>query len=76
MNNYSWIEKIFHKFALSSNLIREVSFDIENIFISKKDIKENHVFIFGLARSGSTILLNSLYKSDIFVFEVTIILIF
>ena len=66
MNNYSFLEKILHKFALSSQLMREVTFDVESAFnISKNDYK-SHVFIAGLARSGTTILLNSLYESNSF----------
>ena len=30
MNNYNFLEKLLHKISLSSNLIREVSFDLEN----------------------------------------------
>jgi len=30
MNNYSWLEQKLHKFALSSQFMREVTFDFEN----------------------------------------------
>ena len=66
MNNYSLLERLFHNFALSSQLIREASFDLESAFISSKSSNENHIFITGLARSGTTILLNSIYKSNVF----------
>jgi hypothetical protein len=66
MNNYSWLEKKLHKFALSSKFMREVTFDFEITNISSSSETENHVFITGLARAGTTILLNALYKSDIF----------
>ena len=70
MNNYSWLEQKLHKFALSSQFMREVTFDLESIIISAtSEIEiesENHVFITGLARSGTTILLNALYKSNVF----------
>ena len=66
MNNYSWLEQKFHKFALSSQFMREVTFDFESKNISPSSETENHIFITGLARAGTTILLNALYKSNIF----------
>ena len=68
MNNYSWLEQKLHQFALSSQFMREVTFDFE---ISHNDIpsaidNEEHVFITGLARAGTTILLNALYHSNVF----------
>ena len=66
MNNYSWLEKKLHQFALSSQFMREVTFDFESINISSRSENENHIFITGLARAGTTILLNALYESNIF----------
>ena len=66
MNNYSWLEQKLHKLALSSQFMREVTFDFGNTNISPSSETEEHVFITGLARSGTTILLNAIYKSNIF----------
>jgi len=66
MNNYSWLQQKLHKFALSSKFMREAMFDIESSAISTNQTDDNHVFVSGLARSGTTILLNALYKSDEF----------
>ncbi|WP_075507316.1 sulfotransferase [Prochlorococcus marinus] len=66
MNNYSWLEQKLHKFALSSQFMREVTFDFESTSIAPSSKTGDHVFITGLARSGTTILLNALYKSNIF----------
>lgn len=66
MNNYNFLEKLLHHLALSSQVIREVTFDLEKLFISSNHFKDDHVFITGLARSGTTILLNAIYESDIF----------
>ena len=67
MNNYSWLQKKFHQTALSSKFIRETTFDIESLFIPyQKNIEDKHVFVAGLARSGSTILLNAIYDSNLF----------
>ena len=66
MNNYSWLQQKLHQLALSSNLMREVMFDVESSAISINQIDDNHVFVSGLARSGTTILLNAIYESDEF----------
>ena len=61
MNNYSWLEQKLHKFALSSQFMREVTFDLENNNISLSSETIDHIFITGLARAGTTILLNAIY---------------
>ena len=66
MNNYTQLEKIFHKFALSPQIIREVAFDIESSLLELNNFNDNNIFITGLARSGTTILLNAIYKSNLF----------
>ena len=66
MKNYSWLQQRLHHLALSSQIIREVAFEIENSFITPKESPDNNVFITGLARSGTTILLNAIHQSDEF----------
>ncbi len=66
MNNYNFLEKILHRLALSSQLMREVTFDLDSKIKLANNEKNNHVFITGLARSGTTILLNAIYQSDFF----------
>ena len=66
MNNYSWLQQKMHQIALSSKFMREATFDIENSFISNMKTNDDHVFVSGLARSGTTILLNALYQSEEF----------
>lgn len=66
MNNYSWLQQELHRFALSSQFMREVTFDVESSAISVNQVNENHVFISGLARSGTTILLTAIYESGEF----------
>ncbi len=66
MNNYSWLQQKLHKFALSSHFMLEAMFDAENFAVSTKQSDDNHVFVSGLARSGTTILLNAIYKSNEF----------
>ena len=54
--------------ALSSNLIKETSFDLEKACFLKycDNYPDNHVFVTGLARSGTTILLNAIHQTNIF----------
>jgi len=66
MNNYSWLQQKLHQFALSSKFMCEVTFDVESSAITANQTDDNHVFVSGLARSGTTILLNALYESDEF----------
>ena len=46
--------------------MREAMFDFESSAISISKSNEHHIFVSGLARSGTTILLNALYESDEF----------
>ncbi len=66
MNNYSWLQQNLHKLALSSKFMREVAFDIETSTMTINQYDDSHVFVAGLARSGTTILLNALYESNEF----------
>ena len=68
MNNYSALQRFLHRTVLSSQFIREVMFDVEqSIFLKKDDnFNDDHVFVAGLARSGTTILLNAIYQSNKF----------
>ena len=66
MINYSWLQQKLHQIALSSQFMRETTFDVESSLISTKEIDDNHVFVVGLARSGTTVLLNSIYNSNEF----------
>ena len=56
----------YNKFALSSQFIREASFEVEKLLIKPQQKTDNHVFISGLARSGSTIILRALFESKKF----------
>ena len=68
MNNYSALQRFLHRIVLSSQLMREIMFDVEqSIFLKKDDnFDDDHVFVVGLARSGTTILLNAIYQSNQF----------
>jgi hypothetical protein len=67
-SGYSAASKLFHRIALQSKFIAEASFDLENMLVKKKDevLADNPIFISGLARSGTTILLQYLYETGLF----------
>jgi len=69
MNNYSALQKTLHKISLSPHFMREISFDIEKMLFLKKcgNTKTGpHIFVTGLARSGTTIILNALHETGNF----------
>ena len=68
MHNYSFIQRALHKIVLSSKFFKNSLYELEkNVFLkSNYSIPDNHVFITGLARSGTTIFLNSIYDSNKF----------
>lgn len=66
MKRYNFLERSLHKIALTSQFMREITFQLEDSVIKKSEYSDNHIFIAGLARSGTTILLNSIYQSNQF----------
>ena len=68
-NNYSYLVQVLHHLVLGNRFIPELLHDIEKFIYRKKirDISKNrHVFINGLARSGSTILMRSIFDTKEF----------
>ncbi len=64
---YNSLDKIIHKLALSNKSIVSLLFNIEKFFFNKKkNFCEKNYFVTGLARSGTTQLLNSLYNTGLF----------
>ena len=67
--DYSFLSKTLHHLALGSNIIPEMLLDIEMAVFKKKLDKDNlkpHVFVSGLPRSGTTLLMRSLYETNQF----------
>lgn len=61
INKYSDLQKYLHKFLLGNHSVLEFCFDIQDfLFESDKVNLFKNVFISGLARSGTTALLNNL----------------
>lgn len=64
---YNSLDKIVHKFALSNKSIASLLFNIEKFFFyENKTFSEKNFFVIGLARSGTTQLLNCLYNTGLF----------
>ncbi|MBD1157704.1 sulfotransferase [Pelagibacterales bacterium SAG-MED17] len=65
-SSFSKLEKIFLGIVFKIGFLNRVLFDIEKVFIKKKLLINKSIFICGLPRSGTSILLNTLYSSDKF----------
>ena len=64
--SYSFLDKLLFKFFLGNNIFQEVLFDVDKLFFYNKKKRINSLIITGLPRSGTTILLNELYKTKKF----------
>jgi hypothetical protein len=64
--SYSFLDKLLFRIFLGNNIFQEVLFDVDKLFFYKKRKKINSLIITGLPRSGTTILLNELYKTKKF----------
>ena len=68
-SKYNFTSKLLHHLALNSNIRCEILFDIEKFKFSKmmkSSTEGHHVFVCGLARSGTTVLMRALYQSGKF----------
>lgn len=67
-HEYNLIDRILHRFALGTNLVPLASFDIETALQKPDDsyIDEQHVFISGLARAGTTVLMRIFHETGKF----------
>ncbi len=64
---YNSLDKIIHRLALSNKSIVSLLFNIEKFFFyDDKTFCGKNFFVTGLARSGTTQLLNSLYNTGLF----------
>ncbi|MEN9385832.1 MAG: hypothetical protein RLZZ185_573 [Bacteroidota bacterium] len=66
-NNYSFFEQILHRLSVGNPLFNELSFDLEkSLYLTQaKHIQAQVIFISGLARSGTTSLLNHLVNAQV-----------
>lgn len=68
VSNYTLASKFLHRMALGNINVAKLSFELEKALtpLNTNSIVEKPVFITGLARSGTTILMRSLYESNSF----------
>lgn len=66
--NYNYFEKVLHHLSLGNKIIRNTMFQLEVFFFKNKNhiSEKNHVFICGLPRSGTTVILEAIHKSNNF----------
>lgn len=69
MSDYGLLSRLLHRLALGVPAIAEASFDAEQAFLGKAAVAAQdgrHVFVAGLARSGTTVLMRSLFETGEF----------
>ena len=67
MNNYTIVDKIFHNFIFSNKFIQKSLYEFHRrLFKNANNFNQNHIFITGLPRSGSTVLLYFFYETELF----------
>lgn len=66
MKNYNFLDKILHQIIFIFPSINKFLFTIETFLYHKKNKHFNHIFITGLPRSGTTLILNFIYESNKF----------
>ena len=69
MLDYNLLDKLLHQLFLGNIFIKETCFELEKYFFLNncEDFTlNNHIFISGMPRAGSTVLLNFIYSSNNF----------
>lgn len=69
MSDYGFGARVLHRLALGSGAAGQAAFDLERSMIGRylnPDSQAAHVFVSGLARSGTTILMRALFESGAF----------
>ena len=67
--DYNFLVKLLHGAIIGNKFVPELLFDIENLITKKENKKldiKHQIYITGLARAGTTVLLRSLYMSKKF----------
>lgn len=69
MSEYSTLDRILHSLALNFDAVKSMSYDLERSLAHTKagnTAQEKHVFVTGLARAGTSILLRTLFQTKDF----------
>jgi LPS sulfotransferase NodH len=66
--DYGMLDRTLHRIALGPGFVGEAAFDLQRALLPDSKLPQvtQPVFIAGLARSGSTVLLNTLYETGTF----------
>ena len=68
-SNYNFLDRLLHRLALQYNFIAEMSFDIDQkiVPVDQREInQQQHVFISGLARAGTTVLMRRFHSTGLY----------
>ena len=66
MRAYSVLDQLLHRLALQAKPLAELSFDLDQRLVDadpKEIVEERHVFVSGLARAGTTVLMRRFYQT-------------
>ena len=65
VDGYSGLDRFLHRLALQVTPLAELSFDLDQRLVpaTRTITNDNHVFVAGLARAGTTILMRRLYAA-------------
>jgi hypothetical protein len=69
MSDYSFLDQLLHRVALQSPAVAEMSFDFDQKMVPndpEEIVGERHVFVSGLARAGTTVLMRNFYATGEF----------
>ncbi len=66
---YNFVTRVLHKMVLGNSLISKASFEFDGHFVKGRLLPstDNHIFVSGLARAGTTILLKAFFETNEFV---------
>lgn len=67
-SDYGTTSKLLHRLALAAPFVAQASHDLESMLNRQVSVSKSgeHVFVAGLARAGTTVLMRSLYQSGQF----------
>jgi hypothetical protein len=65
-SDYSFGDRLLHHLVLGVPFISKVSFELDGLFPNKDHPVEKHVFVSGLARAGTTILMRTFFNTGQF----------
>ena len=69
LHSYDFASRVLHRLALASPTVAEASLDVDQAVFSRhsrSQVRTRHVFVTGLARAGTTVLMRRLYQTGVF----------